>query len=112
MTSTEFPDLPEGMADLLSNDEINRRLEALPAWSATSADGTSAITATFEFNDFADALAFVNQVGHEAEQANHHPDIDIRWNKVTLVQSSHSDGGLTAADFTLAHAVGAATGLS
>ena len=41
------------MADLLSDDEINRRLEGLPAWSATSSDGTSAITATFEFNDFA-----------------------------------------------------------
>jgi 4a-hydroxytetrahydrobiopterin dehydratase len=100
------------MADLLSDDEINRRLEGLPAWSATSADGTSAITATFEFNDFADALDFVNQVGHEAEQANHHPDIDIRWSKVTLIQSSHAAGGVTSADFDIAQAIAAATGLS
>lgn len=100
------------MADLLSDDEINTRLADLPAWAATTAGGTAAITATFEFSDFADALAFVNQVGHEAEQINHHPDIDIRWNKVTLVQSSHSAGGVTAADFEVAHAIAAATGLS
>jgi 4a-hydroxytetrahydrobiopterin dehydratase len=99
------------MADLLSDDEIKLRLEGLPAWKATEVSGTSAITATFEFNDFADALAFVNQVGHEAEQINHHPDIDIRWNTVTLVQSSHSAGGVTSTDFEVAHAIAAATGL-
>jgi 4a-hydroxytetrahydrobiopterin dehydratase len=99
------------MANLLSDDEITERLKNLPAWHATEADGASAITATFEFNDFADALAFVNQVGHEAEQINHHPDIDIRWNKVTLIQSTHAAGGVTAADFEVAHAVAAATGL-
>jgi 4a-hydroxytetrahydrobiopterin dehydratase len=100
------------MPDLLSDDDINQRLEGLPAWTATESGGTRAITATFEFSDFADALAFVNQVGHEAEQINHHPDIDIRWNKVTLVQSSHSDGGVTAADFGMVNAIAAATGLS
>ncbi|HET9649780.1 MAG TPA: 4a-hydroxytetrahydrobiopterin dehydratase [Microlunatus sp.] len=99
------------MADLLNEDEIARRLESLPAWHATDANGSSAITATFEFTDFVDALDFVNQVGHEAEQVNHHPDIDIRWNRVTLVQSSHSAGGLTAADFDLAQRIAAATGL-
>ena len=52
--------------------------------------------------DFAAALAFVNQVGDEAEQMNHHPDIDIRWNKVILVLSTHSEGGLTQADIELA----------
>jgi 4a-hydroxytetrahydrobiopterin dehydratase len=52
--------------------------------------------------DFAAALAFVNAVGAEAEQRNHHPDIDIRWNTVTLVLSTHSEGGLTEADFDLA----------
>ncbi len=96
----------------MTDDEINQRLEGLPAWKATAVDGTAAISATFEFNDFLDALSFVNQVGHEAEKMNHHPDIDIRWNKVTLIQSSHSDGGVTAADFTIAHAIAAATGLS
>jgi 4a-hydroxytetrahydrobiopterin dehydratase len=99
------------MADLLSDDEVSARLKDLPGWKATVVDGTSAIAATFEFSDFADALAFVNQVGHEAEQMNHHPDIDIRWNKVTLVQSTHSAGGLTVADFELVHHIAAATGL-
>ena len=52
--------------------------------------------------DFADALAYVNAVGALAEEMNHHPDIDIRWNKVTLVLSTHSEGGLTQADIELA----------
>jgi len=52
--------------------------------------------------DFAGALAFVNAVGALAEHANHHPDIDIRWNTVTLHLSTHSAGGLTANDFALA----------
>lgn len=55
--------------------------------------------------DFADALAYVNVVGAMAEEANHHPDIDIRWNKVTLRLSTHSAGGITAADLELAHRI-------
>lgn len=60
------------------------------------------ITRTFEHKDFAGALAFVNAVGAEAEKANHHPDIDIRWNKVTLALSTHSEGKLTQKDVDLA----------
>jgi 4a-hydroxytetrahydrobiopterin dehydratase len=52
--------------------------------------------------DFAGALAFVNAVGELAEAANHHPDIDIRWNTVTLRLTTHSAGGLTAKDLALA----------
>jgi 4a-hydroxytetrahydrobiopterin dehydratase len=52
--------------------------------------------------DFAAALAFVNAVGSAAEAANHHPDIDIRWNKVTLALSTHDVGGLTVLDLALA----------
>jgi 4a-hydroxytetrahydrobiopterin dehydratase len=52
--------------------------------------------------DFADALAYVNAVGELAERANHHPDIDIRWNAVTLRLSTHSAGGITQADLDLA----------
>ena len=48
----------------------------------------------FRFKDFAEALAFVNRVGELAEQANHHPDIDIRWNTVTLRLSTHSAGNV------------------
>jgi 4a-hydroxytetrahydrobiopterin dehydratase len=55
--------------------------------------------------DFADALAFVNAVGALAEQAGHHPDIDIRWNTVTLRLQTHSAGGITEADLTLARRI-------
>jgi len=48
----------------------------------------------FRFKDFAEALAFVNQVGAVAEDMNHHPDIDIRWNTVTLLLSTHSEGNV------------------
>jgi 4a-hydroxytetrahydrobiopterin dehydratase len=57
--------------------------------------------------DFAQALTFVNAVGAVAEEANHHPDIDIRWNKVTLRLSTHSAGGLTAADLDMARRIDA-----
>ena len=57
---------------------------------------------TVELHDFAAALAFVNAVGAAAEAADHHPDIDIRWNTVHLVLSTHSAGGLTVRDLALA----------
>jgi 4a-hydroxytetrahydrobiopterin dehydratase len=57
--------------------------------------------------DFAAALAYVNQVGARAEASNHHPDISISWNKVTLRLSTHSAGGLTQLDLDLAQAVDA-----
>jgi 4a-hydroxytetrahydrobiopterin dehydratase len=60
---------------------------------------------TVKLHDFAAALAFVNAVGAAAEAANHHPDIDIRWNTVTLVLSTHDSGGLTVLDLALAAAI-------
>jgi 4a-hydroxytetrahydrobiopterin dehydratase len=60
---------------------------------------------TVELHDFAAALAFVNAVGAAAEAANHHPDIDIRWNKVHLVLTTHRAGGLTVLDIALAAAI-------
>jgi len=57
--------------------------------------------------DFAGALAFVNAVGARAEEANHHPDIDIRWDTVTLRLSTHSAGGLTTKDVELARSIDA-----
>ena len=89
------------MSRLLSESEVTARLAELPDWTRADADEPS-ITATYELADFAAALAFVNAVGAAAEERNHHPDIDIRWNTVTLVLSTHSAGGLTAADFDLA----------
>ncbi len=60
------------------------------------------ITKTLTFEDFVDAVSFVNQVAVVAEQANHHPDIDIRYNKVTFFLTTHSAGGLTDKDVALA----------
>lgn len=64
-------------------------------------DGES-IVRSFEFGDFVEAMGFVTSVALKAEKANHHPDIDIRWNTVTLRLSTHSEGGLTDKDTTLA----------
>ena len=63
---------------------------------------TAALTQVTRHKDFADALAFVNAVGALAEAANHHPDIDIRWDTVTLRLLTHSRGGITDADLELA----------
>ncbi len=65
-----------------------------------------ALERDFEFEDFAAALAYVNQVGELAESANHHPDILIHgWNKVRLTLSTHDEGGITDADHQLAAAI-------
>jgi 4a-hydroxytetrahydrobiopterin dehydratase len=63
------------------------------------------LVTTVELRDFAAALAFVNAVGAAAEAANHHPDIDIRWNKVHLVLTTHDSGGLTVLDLALASTI-------
>jgi 4a-hydroxytetrahydrobiopterin dehydratase len=63
------------------------------------------IRRTVEREDFKEALALVNAVGDEAESAGHHPDIDIRWNKVTFALSTHSEGKLTEKDTGLAAAI-------
>jgi 4a-hydroxytetrahydrobiopterin dehydratase len=73
-------------------------LSALPQWKR---DG-QIIARTFEFDDFVVAMKFVNAVADLAEQAQHHPDIDVRWNKVTLALTTHDAGGLTQKDFALA----------
>ena len=86
------------MANVLTEDEIERRLGTLHGWQRKGSD----ILKVFEHKDFVRAMGFVNSVALLAEKANHHPDIDIRWNKVTLALSTHSAGGLTDKDFTLA----------
>ena len=89
--------------DLLTEDEITARIAGLPAWAR---DGDT-IAATFSRADFRDSLLFVGAVAYLAEAANHHPDVAISWNKVTLTLSTHSAGGLTAADFALAGQISA-----
>jgi 4a-hydroxytetrahydrobiopterin dehydratase len=78
-------------------DELAHALTTL-RWTL---DG-GALTQVTRHKDFADALAFVNAVGALAEAANHHPDIDIRWDTVTLRLLTHSRGGITDADLELA----------
>jgi len=92
------------MSQLLTEFEVSEQLAGLPNWRRADSD-EPAITATYELTDFVAALDFVNRVGHEAELMNHHPDIDIRWNKVTLVLSTHSEDGLTHLDIELAHLI-------
>ena len=77
-------------------------LRRTPGWERTGAE----IRRTYRFGDFREALAFVNRVGELADRAGHHPDIDIRYDAVTLALSTHDAGGLTAKDFELARAIG------
>jgi 4a-hydroxytetrahydrobiopterin dehydratase len=86
-----------GMATM-SDTEVKAALADLPGWELAGSE----IVKEYKFADFAAAMAFVNQVAERAEAANHHPDIDIRWNKVRLALSTHSEGGLTNNDFALA----------
>lgn len=83
----------------LSAEEIASRLPSVPDWAI---DSGGMLRRTFVFSVFLDAVGFVNRVAEAAERADHHPDIDVRWNKVTLALSTHDSGGLTEKDFALA----------
>lgn len=85
----------------LSTNEIDSRLRSLAGWKLNAGK----LTRNFEFSDFRASLAFVNAVGDLAEEAGHHPDIDIRYNKVHLELVSHDAGGITARDFNLAEKI-------
>jgi 4a-hydroxytetrahydrobiopterin dehydratase len=82
----------------LSDEEIDQGLTELEGWER---DG-EAITRTFKLDDFKGSVDFVNRLTPEAEDMNHHPDLAISWNEVTVTISTHSEGGLTASDFELA----------
>jgi 4a-hydroxytetrahydrobiopterin dehydratase len=86
------------MTKKLTAPQIKAALAAVPQWKKQGCN----ITRTREFEDFVSAIKFVNRVAKLAEQAGHHPDIDIRWNKVVLTLSTHDAGGLTEKDFSLA----------
>ena len=83
---------------LSAEKTIDTFLEENPAWQR---DG-EAIKAEFKFKDFNEAMGFVTRMALAAEKADHHPDIDIRFNKVILVFSTHSEGGITKKDLDLA----------
>lgn len=94
------------MPTILSDIEIQRELGALPGWSRRG----NALTKTFESADFPAAIAFVNRMADVAERMNHHPDIDIRYTRVTCHLSTHSAGGITRKDVQLAAAIDEAFG--
>ena len=83
---------------LLSDQEVEGRLGALDGWQREG----DAITRQFQFEDFVGSVDFVNRITPLAEEMNHHPDLAISWNKVTVTLSTHSEGGLTENDFELA----------
>ena len=85
---------------VLTDSAIQAALANLPGWKRNGL----AIERTFEFGDFKQTMAFVNSVADAAELANHHPDIDIRYNKVRLALVTHDAGGITQKDFDLAAA--------
>jgi 4a-hydroxytetrahydrobiopterin dehydratase len=92
-----------GSMTLLSENEITAALDRAAGWEQAGA----AITRTVKLGDFRDAIIYVGAVAHLAQAANHHPDIAISWNTVTLTLSTHSAGGLTEADFALAGQINA-----
>lgn len=86
------------MANLLDEEEIEQRLDELGDWEREGIE----IAKVFEFDDFHAAMKFVNEVAKLSDRYDHHPDIDIRWNKVKLSLTTHSEGGLTSRDFDMA----------
>jgi 4a-hydroxytetrahydrobiopterin dehydratase len=88
---------------LLDEEQIRERLEQLDGWDKAD----KAIRKRFRFDDFKGSVEFVNHLTPEAEAMNHHPDLQISWNEVTVSISTHSQGGLTENDFELAKRVDA-----
>ncbi len=89
------------MAELLTSQDIKNWLKKLPEWELEK----KAIERTYEFDDFGQAFEFVSGVAEIAEEDDHHPDIDIRYNKVRIALSTHSEGGLTDLDFEIAEKI-------
>lgn len=89
------------MRNKLSDLEIQRALGRLAGWARRG----DTLTKTYTFGTFADGIAFVNRVAKAADARNHHPDIDIRYTKITCILSTHDAGGVTAADLELAEEI-------
>jgi 4a-hydroxytetrahydrobiopterin dehydratase len=94
----------ERMSRLLSDDEVDTQLAGLDGWRRAG----DTIVATVEAPDFPAAIRIVDAVADEAEQMNHHPDIDIRWRTTHWLLTTHDAGGLTQLDIELAHRISAA----
>lgn len=88
---------------LLSDSEVQERLARLSGWRRSG----EAIEKSFERGDFVASVRFVSSLVEPAEAMNHHPDVEVSWGTVTVKISTHSEGGLTAADFELAEKIDA-----
>lgn len=86
---------------VLSEEEIRTRLDGLAGWEL----GGDAIEKDYRFDTFPQAVAFVVAVAFAAESANHHPDLDVRYNRVHVALSTHSEGGVTEKDLDMASAI-------
>ena len=84
--------------DKMTAEQVLDAMKAAPDWAETGGQ----IHRTYQFKDFVEAMKFVNKVSEQAELDQHHPDILIRWNKVTLTLSTHDAAGITGKDFALA----------
>lgn len=91
------------MPQILTEAEVDSQLSTLPEWRRVDAT----LVRTIQSPSFPDAIALVDKVAEAAEAANHHPDIDIRWRKVTYTLSTHSAGGITEFDLALARRIDA-----
>ena len=82
----------------LTTKQVGVHLKAVPNWSKRA----QTIVRTFQFEGFLNAIDFVNRIAKKAQKSDHHPDIDIRFNKVTMKLTTHDEGGITEKDFSLA----------
>ena len=98
MTGVDFLARVGVMSRLLTDEEIGRQLGDLPGWTREGDE----IRASYEAPDFPTAIRLVDEVAVEAEDMDHHPDIDIRYRRVTVRWTTHSEGGITAKDREMA----------
>jgi 4a-hydroxytetrahydrobiopterin dehydratase len=89
------------MSRVLDREDLASQLEDLPGWTGDA----SGITRTYEAEDFPAVILLVDAVARDAEEMDHHPDIDIRWRNVTFACATHSEGGVTQLDVELAHRI-------
>lgn len=89
------------MRQKLSDLEVQRALGGLPGWARRG----GALAKTFSFDRFADGIRFIDRLARVADDMNHHPDIDVRYTKVTIMLSTHDAGGITEADLRLAEKI-------
>ena len=89
----------------LSDDDVREGLTKLDGWARRNDE----IMKEYRFEGFGDAIAFVVRLAFRAEKANHHPDLDVRYDRVVVALTTHSDGGITAKDLALAAEADAAS---